>query len=424
MQEKKKHRNNEVKKGINNINPEIRLDTQFNLNKNIVQYEWNNRLEGFRGNKLFLKYDINLSRIPIHLFNFMFGVLMQDPIVYTGGKIIFSQLTLNEFSNLKEIIKRNYNSFGCAGKKRGYKVKEIPIIEATKIVEDYKPDGNNIIICANGFGKDGINVALLVTELDYNARCFTLKNQYKGRLWKERFNTARRFYKKIKVEYNLVDTSFFKNRDATIGFYPYVVGIPIACYYGSNVILDGIQIHNNKTSILDGSFYCPGETIFTFNNVSRATGIKLSSPLRPLSNFGSQKLLVNRYKEFLPFQRSCMYGKTWCGTCSKCNRKALYLQTLGLNPEMIKLRRYRKENLALDQYGPVQDSVRQIISKIEGLKYKTWVEGANDHVFNLIWEGTNIRNIFQENFEIYNKDPGPDGEGYTLNPSRWGELLI
>ena len=349
----------------------------------------------------------------------MFGVLMQDPIVYTGGTIKFSQLTLNELSNLKEIIKRNYNSRGCAGRKRGYEVKELPIIEVSKIVDEQELDGNNIIICANGFGKDGINVALLTNELGYMARCFTLKNQYKGRLWKERFDTARKFYKKIKIGYNLVDTNFFKNRDATVGFYPYVVGIPIARYYGSNVILDGIQIHNNKTSILDGSFYCPGETIFTFNNVSKATGIKLSSPLRPLSNFGSQKLLAERYEEFLPFQRSCMYGKQWCGECPKCNRKALYLQALGLNPERIKLRRYRKEKLELDQYGPVQDSVRQIISKMEGLKYKTWVEGANDHVFKLIWEGKNIRNILKENFETYNKDPGPDGEGYTLNPSKW-----
>jgi len=397
----------------------VRVD----LNYNRIQYDWSNRLKGFRGNKLLLKYDVDLSKIPIHLFNFMFGVLMQDPIVYTGGTIKFSQLTLNELSNLKEIIKRNYNSRGCAGRKRGYEVKELPIIEVSKIVHDYELDGNNIIICANGFGKDGINVSLLTSELGYMARCFTLKNQYKGRLWKERFDTARKFYKKIKIGYNLVDTNFFKNRDATVGFYPYVVGIPIARYYGSNVILDGIQIHNNKTSILDGSFYCPGETIFTFNNVSKATGIKLSSPLRPLSNFGSQKLLAERYREFLPFQRSCMYGKQWCGECPKCNRKALYLQTLGLNPEIIKLRRYRKEKLALDQYGPVQDSVRQIISKLEGSKYKTWVEGANDHVFKLIWEGKNIRNILKENFETYNKDPGPDGEGYTLNPSKWREWL-
>jgi len=392
-------------------------------NKNRVQYTWKGKLASFRGNNLFLEYDINVSKTPTHLFNFIFGVLMQDPIVYTGGIVKLSELTANELLNLEKILQRNYDSRGCAGRKRGYKVKDPPIIETLKIVDKSEFDGNNTVICANGFGKDGINVALLAKELGYTPRCFTLKNQYKRGLWNERWNTARKFYNKSNIEYNLVNTNFFGNRTAQVGFYPYVVGIPLAKYYGSNVILDGIQIHNNKTSILDGSFYCPGETIFTFNNVASTVGIRLSSPLRPISNFGSQKLLAERYKEFLPLQRSCMHGSPWCGKCSKCNRKALYLQTLGINPETIKLSKYSLRKLRLKEYMQIGCSVRQVLAKSKGEPYKNWIEGANVYIFPLIWEGRSLRKILSEHFPLYRADPGDDGEGYTLNPSKWREWL-
>ena len=156
------------------------------VNKNRVQYTWKGKLASFGGNNLFLEYGVNVSKIPIHLFNFIFGVLMQDPIVHTGGKIKFSQLTVNELLNLEKIFERNYRSHGCAGRKRGYKVKDSPTIEMLKIVGESEFDGNNTVICANGLGKDGINIALLAKELGYMPRCFTVTNQYKRGLWDER----------------------------------------------------------------------------------------------------------------------------------------------------------------------------------------------------------------------------------------------
>ena len=348
---------------------------------------------------------------------------MQDPIVYTGQAIKFTELTKKELINLRKIINRNYESFGCAGKVRNHSVDEIPLIYSEKIVDDLTFNDSETVICANGLGKDGINISLLAQEMGYTPRCFTAYNQYKKGLWLERLTTAKKFYNTNNIEHNLIKTNFFKKQTKIIGFYPYVIGIPIAHNYDSNIILDGIQLHNNKTSIKDESFYCPGETIFTFKNVSKALGIKLSSPLRPLSNFGSQKLLAKRWPEFLSLQRSCMYGNPWCGECTKCNRKALYLETLDINPEKIELTKYVKSKLKLDEYGPVQDSVRQVISKNEGLPYKKWIDGANDYALSHIWEGEKLKKIFSEHFEVYKKDPGLDGEGYTLNPSKWGVWL-
>jgi len=116
-----------------------------------------------------------------------------------------------------------------------------------------------------------------------------------------------------------------------------------------------------------------------------------------------------------------MFGLPWCGECPKCNRKALYLETLGIDPLSIKLQYHLPQRLGLGSYGPVGDSVKQVLAKLEGRPYDTWIEGANEHALNVIWNGDKIRNILSEHFHIYDEDPGPDGEGYALEPSKWRE---
>ena len=64
-----------------------------------------------------------------------------------------------------------------------------------------------------------------------------------------------------------------------------------------------------------------------------------------------------------------MFGLPWCGKCPKCNRKALYLEDLGLDYASLGLPKYSHEKLKLDSYGPVGDSVRQVISKLKDQPY-------------------------------------------------------
>lgn len=398
------------------------MELKTEIKGNIVSYKWDKPLKDFKGRKLYLKYDVDISETPLHVANFIFGVFMQDGITLSGRSLSVNELTQKEVIGLQKTFDMNYESHGCAGKVRGYNMIRKPRILAHRLVNNSSLDGDGPVICANGMGKDGMNVALIVKELGYDGRSFILSNAYKEirrGLWRERINTTKKFYREAGLKGNIVETNFFRKKGDRMGFYPYVAGIPLAYHYDSNVILDGIQLHNNKTSIVDGSFYCPGETIFAFNHVSKATGITVSSPIRALSNFGAQKLLAKRWPHFLKYQRSCMYGNPWCGKCAKCNRKALYLQALGIDPRRFRLPKYRESRLALHEYGPVQDSVIQVLAKYHGHEYNIWINGANKYALDSIWEGKAIRDILQEYFYIYMEDPGPDGEGYTLNPSKW-----
>ena len=392
------------------------------IKKNKVTYSWNKKLVAVRGKKLHFMFESDISGIPYHLFNFMFGVFMMDPIVFTGDYLEFNDLTEDEELHLNNILRLNHDSKGCGGRSQN----DIsPRIYAKSQSEASPPSHDNEIICANGMGKDGLNVALLTKEMGYSPFCFTIINQYwrNRKIWPERHASITKFYKEENIEHTFIETNFWKIKKKDFGFYPYVVGLPLAYLRNTNVILDGIQIHNNKTRISDDSFYCPGETYIVFNQVTEATKITMSSPLRGLSNYGSQKLLAERWPQHLKYQRSCMYGFPWCGQCSKCNRKALYLEDLGIDYLSLGLPKYSHEKLKLDSYGPVNDSVRKIISKLKGYPYNNWIEGANEYALELIWNGDKIRDILsEENYHIYSEDPGPDGDGYTLEPSKWRDI--
>lgn len=397
----------------------ITLKTE--IKRNMVTYSWNKRLAGVKGNSLYFIFESDIRGVPEHVFNFMFGAFMMDSLVYTGDTLGLSELSGAEETHLNNILRLNHESNGCVG--RAYSEKA-PLIYSQHQPTAWPPTEVNEVVCANGLGKDGINVALLTKELGYSPFYYTVINQYmrKLKVANDRFKTVDKFYKDEEIDHTFIKTNFFKIRKSPIGFYPYVVGLPLAYLKNTNVILDGIQVHNDKTRISDGSFYCPGETHVVFDLVTRATGITVSSPLRAISNYGSQKLLAERWPQYLKYQRSCMFGLPWCGECPKCNRKALYLETLEVDPLSIKLQYYLHERLRLDRYGPVNDSVRQVISKLHGQPYDTWIEGANDYALSSIWNGDKLKDILSDHFHIYAEDPGPDGDGYTLEPSKWGEI--
>ena len=398
------------------------INVRTDVKKDIVIYTWNKKLRGIKGNSLYFIFEDDLGGVPEHVLNFMFGVFMMDSLVFTGEDIHFSELTELEDFTLNNILKLNHKSKGCAGKSANRKM---PQAYSQYQPTAWPPNNDNEVICANGLGKDGLNVALLTKEMDYTPFCYTVINQYRKNLKvsDERFKTVDKFYKDEKIDHTFIRTNFFKIKSGTLGFYPYIVGVPLAYLRNTNVILDGIQIHNNKTRMSDGSFYCPGETYVVFNEVTRGTGITLSSPLRPISNYGSQKLLADKWPQYLKYQRSCMFGMPWCGKCTKCNRKALYLEVLGIDHVSLGLPRFSYEKLKLGSYGPVNDSVRQIRLKLRGQPYETWIEGANEYALDLIWKGDKLREILSEHFHLYREDPGPDGSGYTLEPSKWSEMV-
>lgn len=400
-----------------------------------ISWVWNRGIPYVDGNSLWIRYPVDISEVPEHLAYFAFMVGFQDLLCFRGGTILVPELTEAETRMLRVMMKRVWHSHGCAGRVREYDVAgKPPVILPDRFVEPTNYDDTGGVVCCNGMGKDGMDITLLAKRLGYTPHTFTLLNQYRTEeLLEDRLEANNTWHRKEGLSPGYAETNFwdivnkkegrFNRHRQFTGFYPYAYALVYASALNASTVLDGIQIHTNKWSICDGHLYCPGETIFHFHDVSKATGITLSSPLRPLSNYGAQRLLAYLYPEYLRYQRSCMYDIPWCCECPKCNRKALYLMELHKPPGWFGLEKYDEGQLGFENYGPVHRSVRQILAKMKGEPYEAWPYQANRHVFPHIWEGDRLREIYSECFSFYDVDPGPDGDGYTLEPSKWGDML-
>ena len=405
------------------------MRVKTDIGEKTIRFSWSENLSNFRGNVFYVTYDVDVSQTPRHLANFMFGIRMAGLISFNRIPVEFDELTEGELEAINGLVKLNYLSRGCSGRPRGHDTLmpagEPPKVKSKKLVVGEPHRNNGPVLCANGMGKDGLNVLSLVKELGFDMRCFTVSGQLSEKRWNEHISTTNKVYVLKNIQSNIIKTNFFAKRSGILGFYPYFLAIPLAFHYGSEAVLSGKQIHASKTSLKDNIPYCPTESIFGSNYATKATGIKFSSPTKSISEYGAQKLLVDRYPELLKYQRSCIRGMPWCNKCSKCRRAALHLELLGKEYKTLGLKHAKKEDFSfpIKYYGGVMESDILALKMREKRPYSDWLVKTNEVVYPLIWKGKEVSSILEEHFESYSHDPGPDGFGYTCVPSKWKKWL-
>lgn len=402
---------------------EIIIETR--IGKNTIDFYWHSKLNYFSGNNLSVTYDVDVSQTPRHLANSMFGIIMAGLISFNRVSVEFDELTEGELEAINSLVRLNYLSSGCCGRSRGHDkfmpAGEPPRVKSKKLVVGSPPGDSGPVLCGNGMGKDGLNVLSIVRELGFDMRCFTVSGQLLEKIWNEHISTMNKLYALKNIQNNIIETNFFAKRSGILGFYPYFLAIPLAFHYGSEAVLSGKQIHVSKTSLKDNIPYCPGESIFGSNYATKATRIKFSSPTKPISEYGAQKLLADRYPELLKYQRSCMHGMSWCNGCSKCRRAALHLELLEKEYRTLGLKYAKKEDFRfpIKHYSGVFESDILALKMREKEPYSDWLVKTNEVVYPLIWKGKEVSNILEEHFDSYSHDPGPDDFGYTCVPSKW-----
>lgn len=403
------------------------------VRENTLRFKWTYEVPCFKGHELWIKYDVDISKTPRHVANFTFAMIMFDTFLYQNSPIIFDELTLKEKKCIENHLKMAYSSKGCCGTIYDdvLTLNGIPQIYMLKTADDDPPEEDGPVLVSNGFGKDALNSLSLSTEMGFETRGFTVGVHTSQNAWTERMEVARKLTNIKGVEPNIVLTNFFDIRPheymgkplINVGFYPYFYGLPLAYAYDSDVILGATEIHNSKFHAETMAPACAPESIFSADYFTKATGIKLSSPLRAVTEYGSQKLFSERYPKLKHLQRSCDRGVPYCNHCSKCSRTALNLTADGRDPTEIGLVPYKDNPLDTSFYHRHIGADRAVKKKLRGEPYETWVEGANENVFKHIWMGKELKNIIGEHLPIYDYDPGLDDGGYVLAPSKWGVLL-
>ena len=395
-----------------------------------ILFTWTKEIPCLKGNHLIIEYDVDISNTPRHLANFMFSLIMSEAITRRTGTILFDELTQKELECVRNYNEMNFISKGCSGLGYGYNKlypHQLSInVEAKKTVEDNTMEHGGPTLCANGLGKDGLLIANLTKETEGNMRCFFVEGQMEPSVLRERMNNVNKFYKEHSIESNIIKGNYCDIQPTTQGFYPYYHALPLAYYYNSEAILSGLSIHMNKTRVSDMALVCPGESIFGFDYISKASGISFSSPNRPLSLPAVELLLAERYPKSIKYQRSCIKANPWCGQCGKCLRHHIYLKAAGIDPTTIGLASKNIEEQYTGAYGTQSRygaEVSGCLNKLRGEPYDEWVFGASEPVFDLIWGGKELKKIFQEHLELYSYDIGTHGEGWMLEPSKWKDWL-
>ena len=410
------------------------ITVKTEIGENGIRYTWDKRIGGLRGNSLWIEYDVDVSKTPRHLANLMFGLIVSDPMSWENETMVFDELTQEGLSCLTSFLKMYHYSKGYGGHAHDYG-EYFPEVRGSSfgtdklVIMDERED-TGPVLCANGLGKDGITISSMTKELGFNMRCFFLAGQMTRKVMVDRWDTMNKYYRMRGIESDVIRTNFFKIQGKVTGTYPYFFAIPLAFHYDSEAILAGISIHQNKTLIgsWPPAFYSPGETSFSFNYTTKGSGIRFSSPNRPLSLYAVNKLLVERYRDSLKYQRSCTRGSPWCNKCPSCYRNHLWIMacdieaiSIGANPRRCEDKDfYWGKNVGA--FGFSSNTALNALKKLYGEPYESWIEEGHKTAIDLMWRGGDYEGILTDHFGVYDYDREDDGFGWSLKPTQWREI--
>ena len=399
-----------------------------------VEFFWDKKLRFINRNSIGFDYGVNISKIPRHIVNFMFGIIMSEHFAWNKGTVHFDELTEKELQCINDFVRYNFKS-------NPYKRcdSEHMTVIADKIVDSQYDTiiDKGVVLCGNGMGKDGLSISSIVKELGFKQVPFTAgsmrSNQYlnipRGKeIWKERVRAMVDYYKYQGIkDYHFIKNTYLINNSYKVMTWP-IWALPLAYYYGSNTILSGLCVHDNLFD-MRGYTIRPNISIFAYKYLSKVTGIDILSPFWSLSYAGVQKLLIQRYPDIAKYQRSCMRSvNQWCNNikCGKCYGISSILQALKIKGQDIGfpvLPTYSDEKPLRYNHPFNRCAYIETDRKVRGERYQDWIFKYNSHGLKHSWESKKIGLILDEHFVKYSKDPGNIGFNLSLRPSKWQELI-
>lgn len=398
---------------------EERMFITTNIHQKHITFLWEHHLAHMHRKNLTIAYPEDVLQTPRHLANFMCGIIMSEHFAWNDMPVEFDELTQKELDCVNDHIRLNHysNPYGMVKTKTPIKVSARRIVEPTEI----RTGGP--ILCANGMGKDGLVLALLVKELGLPVKSFTVGNQYiavpRGEeVWAERKRAMAKFYEQNSIPSTYIKTDFVRNGYKIIPWW--VFALPLAVHYKTDTILTALGIADTKVWLKNNTPIRPNSSIFHFDSISKATGLTLNSPFWGLSHYGMQKFFIERYPESVKFQRSCMLGFPNCGNCGKCYGLNSIFQALGENPRSWGMPRMKIGSQNPMNFNPmIKDVIVNTDKKVKGQAYDSWVEQLNTHAQEASWNSKAVGVILKKHFKTYSKDPKTLDSKCTSVPSKW-----
>ena len=397
----------------------MQVKCRIDKDHNRLIYSWNKHLQYSTKNDFYIQYpnNIDLTKTPETVRYFMFGLLTNQIMSWNHTNINLPVITkkqlnvLNDYIYLNKLTNHERNTSYLPN----FHYNNISTTELSKLSSKSKT-----ITIANGLGKDGLSQILLSEELGYHPIAVTVGNQYRTKeLWQQKLKISREFLKLTKTRSHLIFTDFMKAFDYRIISW-FVFLIPINYHYNTNAILSGHEITFNQVNN-DGFIDRPDLSTFFMNDISRAINFQISSLTAPLTTYGVQKLMIERYPQYLKYQQSCMHGYP-CGKCSKCMWLSLFSGTIKKDGhKLLGLSKFNKKTLPHDYASIVE--IHNVWKKYRGQPYEDWFEKASEPAFDYVWNGDKVKKIIGENFDFYDHDTHSPEKELSNIISKWGDWM-
>jgi len=314
------------------------------ISKNIIIFRWNSdgRIPGVLKDEWSITYppDVDLTVVPRELLWMMYALMTSEFFAWTSKINVVLPEKLDErflkwWRGVLEInhkanpYERNLStdsnfSFVNGKTEAGYS-------------PNYSPNRRQTyprIACMNGMGKDALCQMAVVKELTQEPiLAVTVENPWlfsKIRIFKK-LREACKILEQEDIHPLFISSSI--NQSFAFKIIPwYIFSLPLVYIYNMEMCYFAEELDFNK--YFNGVPIKPNTSVTLLEAINKLMrdldyGIEFRSGIVPLSSFGTQKLLVERYPEFQKHQFSCMNRYPPCSRCMKCQSHMAYIAICG-----------------------------------------------------------------------------------------------
>lgn len=320
------------------------------ISKNSITFAWSG---GKQWTVIYPSY-VALTLIPRDLLWIMFGMVTSEEWAWESklGVSLHEKvderilkwwgglMRVNHYANPYGLNKEQRCNFTFVnGKEEPLPTNYLEFTKQLKVEQPWAPDAHPQFpaMCMNGMGKDALCQIGMLTELRPNALlAVTVEHRwtfshpsYYNLLWEK----CQRL-----TEFNALPVLIKTNANEVFDLHImpwYIYALPFMYLHRTKTCYHAMELEFNKYQ--NGVPVKPNTSVpalLSINKLLKSLGydMEFRSGTVPLSSYGVQKLLVERYPELQALQTSCHHGDP-CNTCPKCQCHMAYLKVMGRNPK-------------------------------------------------------------------------------------------
>jgi hypothetical protein len=413
----------------------VKIDP-LKISKNIVTFRWDSdgKIPGVLKDEWSITYpsDVDLTAVPRELLWMMYALMTSEFFAWTSKINVVLPEKLDErfLKWWKGVLEINHKANHY--KKNLSADSNFSFVNG-KSEAGYSPNRRQTwlgIACMNGMGKDALTQMAVVKELTQEPiLAVTVENPWqfpKIRIFKK-LREACKTLEQYDIHPLVISSSI--NQSFEFKIIPwYIFSLPLLYVYNVRMCYHAEELDYNK--YFNGVPIKPNTSVTLLEAINKLMRdldyeIEFRSGIVPLSSFGTQKLLIERYPEFQKLQFSCTNRYPPCSRCMKCQSRMAYIAICGKDYRDFGYRDVKlmsaSEITPVEFLDIVRESEHHAFNKASGVRDELdWVEKYYKDA--LPYTAPGIEKILKEHFDAF-EGPFTSYGIYKYDVREWDKTI-